>query len=312
MVGVVTMHSARWLAGAIAVTAAMTVPSMAVPVAHATPNDDALAAAWTATADAPPLYPGVHVDWDVPITMSDGNVIKANVYRPMDAAGRTVEAPLPTIVNITPYTKLLYMLLESAVSIPYLYDTLVTLFNRFDLFNLSGTPLSALGDQIKVLSGGAGRTLAVDRNLIRSGYTQIVADVRGTGFSQGTWQVFGEREKRDTAEIAEWAAHQPWSDGNVGLTGVSNGGISALQGAEQRPASVKAVFATVPEATCCATRWQQAADSTSDSCPSGSSRSTQPNGCPTWPPSRTASSTGNGSQIASRVPLPSSTPCCAR
>ena len=30
------------------------------------------------------------------------------------------------------------------------------------------------------------------------GYTQIVVDVRGTGFSQGTWNVFQQREQQDT------------------------------------------------------------------------------------------------------------------
>ncbi|MFH5232359.1 CocE/NonD family hydrolase [Antrihabitans spumae] len=235
----------RWVSGIAVVVTTVALGALAMPVAHAETDGD-LGAAWTAVHDGPAEYPGVHIDWDVPITMSDGVVIKANVYRPMDAAGRIVEKPLPTIVNMTPYTKLAYMLLESAVSIPYLYDSLVTLINRFDLFNLNGTPFSGLGDQIKIGTSGVARTIAVDRKLIQSGYTQIVADVRGTGFSQGVWQVFGEREKLDTVEIAEWSAKQPWSDGNIGLTGVSNGGISAMQAAEQKPPSVKAVFATVP------------------------------------------------------------------
>lgn len=232
----------RWMSGAVVTATTLALATLATPVVHASPNE----ASWTATHDAPQQYPGVHEDWDVPITMSDGTVLKANLYRPMDAAGRIVDTPMPTIVNMTPYTKLAYMLLESAVSIPILYDAIVTLMNRFDLFNLSGTPLSGIGDQIKALSGGALRTVAVDRQLIKAGYTELVVDLRGTGFSQGKWEVFSEREQRDTAEVAEWAAKQPWSDGNIGLAGVSNGGISALTGAEQQPPSVKAVYAVVP------------------------------------------------------------------
>ncbi|MET9490321.1 CocE/NonD family hydrolase [Nocardia sp. NPDC006630] len=233
-------------ASAAAVVATLALTTLTVPAAHADPPDNDPAAAWTAAQDGPPQYPGVHVDWDVPITMSDGTVLKSNVYRPMDAAGHIVDTPLPTIVNMTPYTKLAYMLLDSAVSIPGLFDGVTDLINRFDLFDLNGTPLSSLGDQIKVLSGGGGRVVAADRHLIQSGYTEIVADVRGTGFSEGVWPVFGEREQQDTAEIAQWAANQPWSDGKIGLAGVSNGGISALQGAEQQPESVKAVFSVVP------------------------------------------------------------------
>ncbi|WP_405490278.1 CocE/NonD family hydrolase [Nocardia sp. NBC_00511] len=233
----------RWIAGA-AITVATA--AFAVPLAHAEPGDADPAAAWTAAQDGPPRYPGVHVDWDVPITMSDGTVLKANVYRPMDAAGHIVDSPLPAVVNMTPYTKLVYMLLDSALSIPGLSDAAIDLINRFDLFDLNGTPFSGLGDQIKALSGGVLRTISADRKLVQSGYTEIVADVRGTGFSEGSWQVFGEREQLDTAEIAQWAAAQPWSDGKIGLAGVSNGGISALQGAEQRPPSVQAVFAVEP------------------------------------------------------------------
>ncbi|MFE3025297.1 CocE/NonD family hydrolase [Nocardia tengchongensis] len=225
---------------------AIGVGALAAPTAQAAPDDGAMAAAWTATADSPPKYPGVHIDWDVPITMSDGTVLKANVYRPMDAAGHIVDTPLPTIVNMTPYTKLVYMLLDSMVSVPYLYDTLVTLVNRFDLFNLNGTPLSGLGDQIKTITGGAARTVAADRTLVQSGYTELVVDVRGTGFSQGVWQTFGESEQQDTAAIADWAAQQPWSDGNVGLSGVSYGGISATKGGEARSSAVRATFGVVP------------------------------------------------------------------
>jgi hypothetical protein len=43
--------------------------------------------AWTAEKDGPLPHNEVHIDWDVPITMSDGTVLKANIYRPMDVSG---------------------------------------------------------------------------------------------------------------------------------------------------------------------------------------------------------------------------------
>ncbi|GAB2535480.1 CocE/NonD family hydrolase [Nocardia heshunensis] len=216
--------------GALALLAtAVTVGAMVQPLATAEPDAGALGAGWTATADAPPQYPGVHIDWDVPITMSDGTVLKANVYRPMDAAGHIVDTPLPTIVNLTPYTKLVSMIADSALSIPGLSDTLSGFLQGFDL---SGVGLGGLSDLVKTLPGGAARVFTADRKLIQSGYTQVVADVRGTGFSEGVWQVFQEREQRDSAEVIDWAAQQPWSDGKVGMSGISYSAINQLQAAE--------------------------------------------------------------------------------
>ncbi|MFD4440241.1 CocE/NonD family hydrolase [Nocardia sp. NPDC058519] len=239
------LFSRRWLAGAVVAATTIAVSALVVPATQAQPDGGAQGVAWTATADGPPLYPGIHIDWDVPITMSDGTVIKANVYRPMDASGRIVETPTPTILNMTPYTKLASMLASSALSIPVLYDLFTTVMNRFDLFNLTGTPFSGIGDLIGVTSGGAARLFSADDKLIKSGYTYIVADIRGTGFSQGTWDMFGERETQDTLEMIDWAANQPWSDGNIGMSGISHSGINQLQAAQQNPPALKAIFPAV-------------------------------------------------------------------
>ncbi|MBF6059369.1 CocE/NonD family hydrolase [Nocardia terpenica] len=218
------------------------VAALAAPAAQAVPDAGALGAAWTATQDGPPRYPGVHIDWDVPITMSDGTVLKANVYRPADAAG-PVREPLPVIVNLMPYTKLLSNLADSALSVPVLGDALMGFLRGFDL---SGLGLGGLTDITRALPAGLARTFTVDRKLIRSGYVQVVVDVRGTGFSQGDWQVFGEREQRDGAEVVDWAARQPFSDGSVGMSGVSYSAINQLQTAERHPAGLKALFPVVP------------------------------------------------------------------
>ncbi|QNG21636.1 CocE/NonD family hydrolase [Rhodococcus triatomae] len=175
--------------------------------------------------------------------MSDGTVLKANVYRPIDEHGNVVTEPLPTLVNLTPYTKLVSMTVDSAQSVPVLADAIADLAGRFDL---TGTGISGFSDLINTLDGGALRGFAVDRNLIRSGYTQLVVDVRGTGFSQGTWQVFQEREQQDTLEVLDWAASQPWSDGTLGMNGMSYSGINQVQAASKQPEALKAIFPIVP------------------------------------------------------------------
>lgn len=232
----------------VAAVAALACLPFCTPIAAATPtptgpDGGAAAAGWTATEDGPQQYPNVTIDWDVPITMSDGTVLKGNVYHPADAAGRPIGTPTPTILNMTPYTKLVSMIADSALSIPWLSDALIQVFRSVDF---SGTPLSGITDITKALGGGQLRNFTVDRQLIRSGYTQVVVDVRGTGFSQGVWDVFQQREQQDTIETIDWAARQPWSNGKIGMNGISYSGINQMQAAEKRPPALRAIFPVVP------------------------------------------------------------------
>ncbi|MFG1792575.1 CocE/NonD family hydrolase [Nocardia sp. NPDC049149] len=233
-----TLVSTGVLTVAAAMTALWIVPSPAV--AETQPDGGALAAGWIAAHDGPPKYPGpVHIDFDVPVTMSDGTVLKANIYRPVDAAGRIVEEPLPTIVNLTPYTKFASLLADIALNIPVLSDALIELVNRFDF---GGTPFDSITDLTRAASGGAPRTFAADRKLVQQGYTYVVADVRGTGYSQGSWQFLQQRETEDTLELIDWASKQAWSDGNIGMSGLSYSAINQFKAAEQNPPALEAIF----------------------------------------------------------------------
>ncbi|MFF2554580.1 CocE/NonD family hydrolase [Nocardia sp. NPDC058058] len=234
----------RLMRGAGVLLPAVIVAGMlSVPPAVAEPDGGAAGARWLADYESAPKYPAVHIDWDVPITMSDGTVLKANVYRPADANGPITEQ-LPTIVNVTPYTKLLSNIADSAISMPVLYDVLTKLATMIDL---SAFGFKGLSDLIQTAPAGMGRIFAgVDRKLIQSGYTMVVVDARGTGFSQGVWDVFGPREQQDTAEIADWAGAQPWSTGKVGMTGVSYCGINQLHAAQQGSKSLAAIFPVDP------------------------------------------------------------------
>ncbi|NMM87504.1 peptidase S15 [Rhodococcus sp. SRB_17] len=218
--------------------------SLVAPSASALPpGGGPLGVEWTANADGPQQYPGVNVQWDVPITMSDGVVLKANVYRPADASGVAVDTKTPTIVNMTPYTKMVSALADAAFSLPELEAPLMKFV---DELNLSGTPVTGLQDLAEVVTGGGLRTFTVDQSLIRSGYSQVVVDVRGTGFSQGTWQVLQQREQQDTVEVIDWASSQSWSDGDVGMSGVSYSGINQIYAASEQPPALKAIFPVEP------------------------------------------------------------------
>ncbi len=74
------------------------------------------------------------------------------------------------------------------------------------------------------------------------GYAHVIANVRGTGGSGGTFGFFDADERRDMYDLVEWAAAQPWCDGNVGMIGISYFAMTQLQAAVERPPHLKAIF----------------------------------------------------------------------
>jgi uncharacterized protein len=73
-------------------------------------------------------------------------------------------------------------------------------------------------------------------------YVQIRASIRGTGCSQGSFDLFSDRSARDGYEIIEdWIVKQPWSNGRVGITGLSYPGLTGFYVAATQPPHVKAV-----------------------------------------------------------------------
>jgi putative CocE/NonD family hydrolase len=81
-----------------------------------------------------------------------------------------------------------------------------------------------------------------NRYFAARGYASVLVDLRGLGNSEGVaWDVGDPREANDGAEIVEWAASQSWCDGNVGMWGMSYGGITSFQTAALAPAHLKAI-----------------------------------------------------------------------
>ncbi|HEU5033537.1 MAG TPA: CocE/NonD family hydrolase, partial [Mycobacteriales bacterium] len=166
------------LAATSAMLAAVSPAVGSVPGAAAATGSDTRAGAATLTVGAAPsgwqpraaTY-GVHVTEDVPVTMSDGTVLRVNVYRPARDDGSPAPGRFPVILTQTPYNK-------SAPQLGFRNDFLV-----------------------------------------EHGYVQVVADVRGTGSSEGSWDSFGAREQKDGAELVRWAhsRERGWSNGRVGL-----------------------------------------------------------------------------------------------
>lgn len=74
------------------------------------------------------------------------------------------------------------------------------------------------------------------------GYAHVIANIRGTCGSGGTFGFFDAQERRDMYDLVEWVAAQPWCDGNVGMIGISYFAMSQLEAAVERPPHLKAIF----------------------------------------------------------------------
>lgn len=80
------------------------------------------------------------------------------------------------------------------------------------------------------------------RYFAERGYATLLVDFRGLGSSSGVvWDAMDPREAKDGAEMVEWTAGQPWCDGNVGMWGMSYGGITSFKTAAAQPPHLKAI-----------------------------------------------------------------------
>ncbi len=87
------------------------------------------------------------------------------------------------------------------------------------------------------------RDESLDR-LVAAGYGVVVADVRGTGASEGTWpRPWSDDEVADARALIDWIAAQPFCDGRIGTAGLSYEGTTALLAATSANPALRAVLA---------------------------------------------------------------------
>lgn len=158
----------------------------------------------------------MRTDWDVPIPMPDGVVLRADVFRPV-AEGR-----YPVIMTHGPYAKGLA-------------------FQR----GYPGMWQPLASKHPEVLAGSSGKYQnweTVDpEKWVPDGYACVRVDSRGAGRSPGYLDIFSAQETRDYYECIEWAGVQPWSNGRVGLLGISYYAINQWQVAVLQPPHLAAI-----------------------------------------------------------------------
>lgn len=161
---------------------------------------------------------GMIVDKDVAITLKDGAILYANIFRPRFAEN------VPVIIAFTPYGK------DSDVAVD---------FKRYWDLVLKAHPEV-------VANGSTGKYLTWEvpdpERWIPDGYAIAVIDARGTGKSPGYYDLMGKQETYDLYDCIEWCAELPWSNGKVGLLGVSYLAIKQWQVAALQPPALKAII----------------------------------------------------------------------
>src|SRR6266581_3227929 len=155
----------------------------------------------------------VTLERDVPVPMSDGVQLMANVFRSFEPSRS------PVLMSVTPYGK----------------DTLPDRRGML-LMRLSGVRFGHLD-----CSAWTGFEAPDPLFWVRVGYAVVQADGRGMHKSEGQASVLSDRDAEDYYELIEWAAHQSWSTGSVGLIGVSYLAMSQWRVAALRPPSLKAI-----------------------------------------------------------------------
>ena len=173
---------------------------------------------------------GMRIDWDVPIEMDDGVVLRCDVYRPIN------ERKYPVIMTYGPYGK--YVHFEDLYAFQY-----HRMFERH--------PDVPAGSTNKYQNW----EVVDPEKWVPDGYVCVRVDSRGQGRSPGMTDLFSAREAKDFAICIDWAGKQAWSNGKVGLNGISYYGMNQWQVAALQPKHLSAICV-----------WEGAADFYRDAC----------------------------------------------
>lgn len=139
---------------------------------------------------------GMKIEWDAAIPMDDGVVLRADVFRPV-ADGR-----YPVILSYGPYAKGLAF--QEGYKSAWVRMT-------------KAYPETAEGSSNRYQNW----ELVDPEKWVPDGYAIVRVDSRGAGRSPGRLDVWSPRETQDLHDCIEWAGTQGWSNGKVGLNGIS-------------------------------------------------------------------------------------------
>jgi uncharacterized protein len=159
---------------------------------------------------------GMRIDWNVPIAMDDGLVLRADVFRPV------AERRYPVILSYGPYAKGLAFQ---------------------DGYPSAWLRMAERHPDVTARSSNLYQSWEVvdPEKWVPRDYACVRVDSRGCGCSPGYIDHFSPRETKDFYDCIEWAAAQPWSSGKVGLNGISYYAINQWHVASLQPPHLAAM-----------------------------------------------------------------------
>ena len=159
---------------------------------------------------------GMRIDWDMPIKLKDGLVLRCDIYRPIK------QGRYPVILTYGPYGKWLHF-----------EDVYKEQWDRM------------CQEHPDVPTGSTNKyqcwEVVDPEKWVPDGYACVRVDSRGAGRSPGVIDIWSRREAMDLAECVEWAGVQPWSNGKVGLNGISYYAENSWQAAALQPKHLAAI-----------------------------------------------------------------------
>jgi uncharacterized protein len=159
---------------------------------------------------------GMRIDWDVPIRMDDGLVLRADVFRPV------ADGKYPALVSYGPYGK--------GLAFQEGYKTAWEIMAREFPDSVAGSSNQHQSWEV------------VDpEKWVPDGYACVRVDSRGAGRSPGYLSHNDARENKDFHDCIEWTAAQPWCSGKVGLNGISYYASSQWRAAALQPPHLAAM-----------------------------------------------------------------------
>jgi uncharacterized protein len=154
---------------------------------------------------------GMYIERNVSMRLRDGTRIFIDIYRPDGEAGRR---DVPVILGWSPYGK----------------------------HNLSSRLSWPAADVAQGWISGYTAFEAPDPSYwCRHGYAVVYPDPRGSWYSEGELRHGGKGESEDCYDLIEWLGTRPWSNGRVGMSGVSYLTAIQWQAASLRPPHLAAI-----------------------------------------------------------------------
>jgi uncharacterized protein len=179
-----------------------------------------------------PIYDGSKRTSDY-LKLSDGTRLAYDMFLPT-LKGVPANKPLPTLFKYTPYDRAWTILDQNGKNNLNEQDILPWYYGPMAWVKAKIAPNGNVMDALH-------RTEWLGR-MVNAGYAVIVVDRPGTGASFGTLQVGPDAGARETDEILNWIAAQPWSDGNIGMFGDSIQAQIQFQAASTGNPHLKAIL----------------------------------------------------------------------